>query len=248
MAKAVTVTLLGLLDELGMDPSRSHKGKGARNERELLRYKAHVGEITAPTGGWKWSTTDDKELPVVRSILVGYRDRNEKAPSGWRNLPRKVPRAANQDSVVGEGGSERRGVKREVSETKEEATRTSQQPRIKHEQTKTAEQSTAGRGVKREVSETKEEPASTSQQPRIKHEQSRTAEQSTTRLGVKREVSETKEEAARTSQQPRIKREQTTAEQSTTRRGVKREVSETKEEATRTSQQPRIKHEQSRSS
>jgi hypothetical protein len=179
MAKAAsTLTLLGLLDELGMDPSRSHKGKGARNERELLRYKAHVGEITAPTGGWKW-TPDDKDLPVVRSMLIGYRDRNEKAPSGWRNLARQSP-AANQDGA-GEGGSERRGVKREVSESKEEPARTSQQPRVKQEQSRTAEQqSTTRRGVKREVSETKEEAARTAQQPRIKREQT-TTEQSTTR-------------------------------------------------------------------
>jgi hypothetical protein len=208
-----TLTLLDLLDELGMDPSRSHKGKGARNERELLRYKAHVGEITAPTGGWKWSP-DDKELPVVRSVLVGYRDRNLKAPSGWRNLPpcQQSPCAAsNQDDAVGEGRSERREVKQELYETKEEPASTSQQqqPHIKHEQSRTAEQSTTRQGVKREVSKTKEEVASTSQQqPRIKHEQT-TTQRSTARRGVKRELSETKEEVASTlQQQPRIKHEQ----------------------------------------
>jgi hypothetical protein len=82
----MVVKLLDILKELNMTPSCAKSGKGARNERELLRYKAHIGDITKPTSGkWEWNE-DDEQLPMIRDILSSY-NHGERAPSGWRKLP-----------------------------------------------------------------------------------------------------------------------------------------------------------------
>jgi len=82
------VTLLNLLDEKGMQPSRDYNndgkwiGKGPRNERELLRFYADVGKIAVMEDKlWQWKTTDP-DLVLVRRILDEYK-------GGMRAPPRK---------------------------------------------------------------------------------------------------------------------------------------------------------------
>lgn len=84
---------MDVLKELNMTPSRAHVGKGPRDEREYLRYKAHIGEIKHPSGGWKWEDEDD-ELAEVRHAMKSFKE-GKRAPSGWRKLPKvnKTPPA-----------------------------------------------------------------------------------------------------------------------------------------------------------
>lgn len=83
-----------------MTPSCAKSGKGARNERELLRYKAHIGDITKPTSGkWEWNE-DDEQLPMIRDILSSYKH-GERAPSGWRKLPAAGTNANADESKQG---------------------------------------------------------------------------------------------------------------------------------------------------
>lgn len=88
----MTVTLMDILNELNMTPSRGHVGKGPRNERELLRYKAHVGDIAQPVGGkWEWNENNG-QLQSIRDIMQSYKD-GERAPSGWKRLRKGQPSA-----------------------------------------------------------------------------------------------------------------------------------------------------------
>lgn len=97
----MVITLMDVLKELDMTPSRARTGKGPRDEREFLRYKAHIGEITAPTGGkWQWNE-DDEELEEIKLFMASFKDERARAPSGWRKLPKKDKQAAKAASDDG---------------------------------------------------------------------------------------------------------------------------------------------------
>lgn len=74
---------------MSLSCSKGVKGsRPARNEREFLRYKAHIGKISKPAGTkWQWSE-DDEQLQAIREIMQSYKeDKNARAPLGWRKLP-----------------------------------------------------------------------------------------------------------------------------------------------------------------
>jgi hypothetical protein len=97
----MVVTLMDVLKDLNMTPSRARTGKGPRDEREFLRYKAHIGEITAPPGGkWQWDD-DDEELEEIKLAMKSFKEEGSRAPSGWKKLPKKEKGAA-EDANDGE--------------------------------------------------------------------------------------------------------------------------------------------------
>jgi hypothetical protein len=88
----VMVTLVELVIENGMTPSRAATNKGCRNERELLRYRAHIGVIYRKKK-WEWEESD-QELNLIRGILDSFKN-GKRAPSNWRKLP-ETPKEENK--------------------------------------------------------------------------------------------------------------------------------------------------------
>lgn len=131
----MVVTLVDILNELKMTPSRAHVGKGPRNERELLRYKAHVGDITQPAGGkWQWDE-DDEQLPAIRAIMESYKD-GERAPSGWKKLPEGQPPAGGgAPATAAAAVSDSESQKKRSASTRSKANERKKKPRkVKTEQ------------------------------------------------------------------------------------------------------------------